>query len=80
MKAWYLELDGRRDRDECAKPIAGRGTGPAVDPVAVFYLVRFQEKEMRKAARRKYAEKVWQGGHFDIMQNVEMKEVAPQMS
>ena len=46
MKAWCLELDGRRDRDECAKPIVGRGTGPAVDPVAVFSLVRFQEKEM----------------------------------
>jgi hypothetical protein len=104
--AWCLELDGRRDKDECAKPIVGCGTGPAVGPVAVFSLVRFQEKEMRKAARRKYAEKVWQGGHFDIWspqtfphpsrdpapqlagkslprrlwQNVEMKEVAPQMS
>ena len=59
MKAWCLELDGRRDRDECTKPIVGRGTGPAVGPVAVFSLVRFQEKEMRKAARRKYAEKVY---------------------
>ena len=49
MVSWCLELDGRRDRDECAKPIVGRGTGPAVDPVAVFSLVRFQEKEMRKA-------------------------------
>ena len=66
MVAWCLELDGRQDKDECAKPIVGCGTGPAVDPVAVFSLVRFQEKEMRKAARRKYAEKVWQGGHFDI--------------
>ena len=47
MVAWRLELDGRGDRDECAKPIVGRGTGPAVDPVAVFSLVRFQEKEMR---------------------------------
>jgi hypothetical protein len=46
MKAWCLELDGRQDKDECAKPIVGRGTGPAVDPVAVFSLVRFQEKEM----------------------------------
>ena len=53
MKAWCLELDGRRDRDECAKPIVGRGTGPAVDPVAVFFMVRLQEKEMRKAARKK---------------------------
>jgi len=26
--------------------IFGRGTGPAVDPVAVFSLVRLQEKEM----------------------------------
>jgi len=58
MKAWCLELDGRRDRDECAKPIVGRGTGPAVDPVAVFSLVRFQEKEMRKAMQgKKYDEK-----------------------
>jgi len=46
-------LDGRRDRDECAKPIVGCGTGPAVDPVAVFPLVRFQEKEMRKALQGK---------------------------
>jgi len=50
MVAWCSELDGRRDRDEFAKPIVGRGTGPTVDPVAVFSLVRFQEKEMRKAA------------------------------
>ena len=57
MKAWCLELDGRQDKDECAKPIVGCGTGPAVNHVAVFSLVRFQEKEMRKAARRKYAEK-----------------------
>jgi len=47
--AWCLELDGRQDKDECAKPIVGRGTSSAVDPVAVFSLVRFQEKEMRKA-------------------------------
>ena len=46
MKAWCLELDGRQDKDECAKPIVGRGTGPAVDHVAVFSMVRFQEKEM----------------------------------
>jgi hypothetical protein len=49
MKAWCLELDGRQDKDECAKPIVGRVTGPAVNPVAVFSLVRFQETEMRKA-------------------------------
>ena len=46
MKAWCLELDGRRDRDECAKPIVGCGTGPAVDHVAVFSLVRFQKAKM----------------------------------
>ena len=46
MKAWCLELDGRQDKDERAKPIVGCGTGPAVDHVAVFSLVRFQEKEM----------------------------------
>jgi hypothetical protein len=48
MAGWCLDLDGRRDRDECAKPIVGCGTGPAVDPVAVFSLVRFEEKEIRK--------------------------------
>ena len=53
MAGWCLDLDGRRDRDECAKPIVGRGTGPAVDPVAIFSLVRFQEKEMRKALQKK---------------------------
>ena len=53
MKAWCLELDGRRDRDECAKHIVGRVTGPAVDHVAVFSLVRLQEKEMRKALQGK---------------------------
>jgi hypothetical protein len=53
MKAWCLELDGRQDKDECAKPIVGCGTGPAVDHVAVFPLVRFQEKEMRNAAWKK---------------------------
>ena len=63
MKAWCLELDGRRDRDECAKPIVGSGTGPAVDHVTVFSLVRFQEKEMRKVARRKYVKKC---GEVDI--------------
>ncbi len=53
MKAWCLELDGRQDKDECAKPIVGCGAGPAVDPVAVFSLVRFQEKEVRKALQEK---------------------------
>jgi len=46
MKAWCLELDGRQDKDEFAKPIVGCGAGPAVDPVAVFSLVRFQEKKI----------------------------------
>jgi len=41
MVAWCLDLDGRRDRDECAKPIVGRGTGRASDHVAVFSMVRF---------------------------------------
>jgi len=72
MKAWCLDLDGRRDRDECAKPTIGRASNLAYGNVAVFSLVRFQEKEMRKAARKRYAEKVWQGGHFDVGPNVEM--------
>ncbi len=50
MVAWCLELDGRRDRDECAKPTVGLASRPAYGNVAVFSLVRFQEKEMRKAA------------------------------
>ena len=49
MKAWCLELDGRRDRDECAKPTIGRARNLSNGNVAVFSLVRFQEKEMRKA-------------------------------
>jgi hypothetical protein len=53
MVAWCLELDGRQDKDEFAKPIVGRGTGTAVNPVAVFSLVRFQEKEMRKRLKGK---------------------------
>ena len=64
--AWRLDLDGRRDRDECAKPTIGRARNLSNGNVAVFFMVRFQEKEMRKAARRKYAEKVWQGGHYDV--------------
>ncbi len=46
MKAWGLELDGRQDRDECAKPTVGLASRPAYGNVAVFSLVRFQEKEM----------------------------------
>ena len=80
MVAWCLDLDGRRDRDEFAKPTVGLASNLAYGNVAVFSLVRFQEKEMRKAARKRYAEKVWQGGHFDVGPNVEMKEVALPMS
>ena len=53
MVAWGLELDGRRDRDECAKPTIGRARNLSNGNVAVFSLVRFQEKEMKKAARKK---------------------------
>ena len=53
MVAWCLDLDGRQDRDECAKPTIGRARNLSNGNVAVFSLVRFQEKEMRKAARVK---------------------------
>ena len=46
MVGWCLDLDGRRDRDECAKPTIGRASNLAYGNVAVFSLVRFQEKEM----------------------------------
>ena len=42
-------MDGRRDRDECAKPTIGRASSLAVGNVAVFSMVRLQEAEMRKA-------------------------------
>jgi len=42
-------LDGRRERDERAKPTIGRASNLSDGIVAVFSLVRFQEKEMRKA-------------------------------
>ena len=57
MVAWCLGLDGRRDRDECAKPTIGRARNLSNGNVAVFSLVRFQEKEMKKAAWKKYDEK-----------------------
>jgi hypothetical protein len=60
MVAWCLELDGRRDRDEFAKPTIGRARNLSNGNVAVFFMVRFQEKEVRKALRKKHAEKVWQ--------------------
>ena len=46
MVGWCLDLDGRRDRDECAKPTVGRAGNLSDGIVAVFSLVRFQEKEM----------------------------------
>ena len=42
-------MDGRRERDECAKPTNGRASNLSDGIVAVFSLVRFQEAEMRKA-------------------------------
>jgi hypothetical protein len=53
MVSWCLELDGRRDRDECTKPTIGRASNLSNGNVAVFPLVRFQEKEMRKALQGK---------------------------
>ena len=46
MVGWCLDLDGRRERDECAKPTIGRARDLSDGIVAVFSLVRFQEKEM----------------------------------
>jgi len=46
-------LDGRQDKDECAKPTIGRARNLSNGNVAVFSLVRFQEKEMRKALQGK---------------------------
>ena len=51
MKAWCLDLDGRRDRDECAKPTVGLASNSAHGNFAVFFMVRFQETEMRKALK-----------------------------
>ena len=39
--------------------IFGCGTGPAGDHVAVFFMVRFQEKEMRKALQGKRPLCMW---------------------
>ena len=49
MVGWCLELDGRRDRDECTKPTVGRARNLSDGIIAVFFMVRFQEKEVRKA-------------------------------
>jgi hypothetical protein len=54
---WCLNPDGRRDRDECTKPTIGRARNLSNGNVAVFSMVRFQEKEMKKAAWKKYDEK-----------------------
>ena len=42
-------MDGRQERDECAKPIVGRARNLAFGNIAVFLMVRLQEAEMRKA-------------------------------
>ena len=42
-------MDGRGERDERAKPTVGRASNLAYGNVAVFFMVRFQEKEVRKA-------------------------------
>ena len=44
-------MDGRQERDECAKPTVGRAGNLSDGIVAVFFMVRFQEKEMRKALK-----------------------------
>ena len=49
MVGWCFELDGRRDRDECVKSTIGRARNLSDGNVAVFFMVRFQEKEVRKA-------------------------------
>jgi len=51
MVAWCLELDGRRDRDECTKPTIGRARNLSNGNVAVLFMVRLQEAEMRKALK-----------------------------
>ena len=49
MAGWCLDLDGRGERDECAKPTVGRARNLAFGNIAVFLMVRLQEAEMRKA-------------------------------
>ena len=49
MVGWCFDLDGRGERDERAKPTIGRAGNLSDGIVAVFSLVRFQEKEVRKA-------------------------------
>ena len=57
MVAWCLDLDGRRDRDGCAKPTIVRAGNLSDGNVAVFFMVRLQETEMRKALQVKSAMK-----------------------
>ena len=53
MVACCLDLDGQRDRNECAKPIVGRARNLAYGNIAVFLMVRLQETEMIKALQGK---------------------------
>ena len=57
MAGWCLDLDGRRERDERAKPTVGRAGNLSDGIVAVFFMVRLQEAEMRKALQGKSAMK-----------------------
>jgi hypothetical protein len=57
MVGWCLDLDGRQDRNECAKPIVGSARNLAYGNVALFSMVRLQETEMRKALQGKSAMK-----------------------
>ena len=50
-------MDGRQERDECAKPTVGRARNLSNGIVAVFFMVRLQEAEMRKALQGKSAMK-----------------------
>ena len=44
-------MDGRRERDERAKPTVGRAGNISNGIVAVFSLVRFQEAEIERPCR-----------------------------
>ena len=55
-------MDGRQDRDECAKPTIGRASNLSDGIVAVFSLVRFQEKEVRKALKKENKLVAYQDG------------------
>ena len=59
MVGWCLDLDGRRDRDECAKPTVGFARNLAYGNVALFSVVRLQETEMRKALQGKRPLCMW---------------------